>query len=97
MNCEAAQLVLSARMDGERVGARHAETADAHAETCARCRAFAGGPRGSAAPCGSVPPSRCPTWWSRSWSRWRGSGPDRPPPRATDGRMRSRRRATAAR
>jgi hypothetical protein len=41
MNCERAQLVLSSRMDGERVGARQAEAAAAHAEGCARCRAFA--------------------------------------------------------
>ena len=41
MNCERAQLVLSARMDGERVGARQAEAAMAHAEGCAHCRAFA--------------------------------------------------------
>ena len=41
MNCEAAQLVLSTRMDGERVSVRHAEAAVEHAETCARCRAFA--------------------------------------------------------
>lgn len=41
MNCEAAQRILSARMDGERVPVRHAETAVDHAETCARCRAFA--------------------------------------------------------
>ncbi len=43
MNCESAQLVLSARMDGERVGARHAEAADAHADGCAACQAFAAG------------------------------------------------------
>ena len=41
MNCEQTQAVLSARMDGERVGARQAEAAAAHAEGCARCRAFA--------------------------------------------------------
>jgi negative regulator of sigma E activity len=41
VNCEHTQLVLSARMDGERVGARQAEAAAAHAEGCARCRAFA--------------------------------------------------------
>lgn len=41
MNCEHTQLVLSARMDGERVGARQAEAASDHAETCARCQAFA--------------------------------------------------------
>jgi hypothetical protein len=45
VNCEHTQLVLSARMDGERVGAREAEAAAAHAEGCARCQAFA---RGSA-------------------------------------------------
>ena len=43
MNCEGAQLVLSARMDGERVGARHAEAADVHTEACATCQAFAAG------------------------------------------------------
>ena len=32
------------------------------------------GPHGSAARCGSAPPSRCPTWWSRSWPPWPGSG-----------------------
>jgi len=41
VNCERAQLVLSAWMDGERVGARQAEAAAAHAEGCARCQAFA--------------------------------------------------------
>lgn len=41
MNCEQTQLLLSSRMDGERVGARQAEAAAAHAETCARCQAFA--------------------------------------------------------
>jgi negative regulator of sigma E activity len=41
VNCEHTQLVLSARMDGERVGARQAEAAAAHAEGCARCQAFA--------------------------------------------------------
>ena len=40
MNCEAAQLVLSARMDGDRVVARQAAVAVAHAETCPRCRTF---------------------------------------------------------
>jgi hypothetical protein len=41
VNCDAAQLVLSARMDGERVPAHRAEVAAEHAETCARCKAFA--------------------------------------------------------
>ena len=41
MNCEQTQLVLSTRMDGERVGVPHAEAAAAHVEGCARCRAFA--------------------------------------------------------
>lgn len=41
MNCEQAQLVLSIRLDGERVGARQAEAAAAHAEGCLRCQAFA--------------------------------------------------------
>jgi hypothetical protein len=41
VNCEGAQLVLSARMDGERVGPRQAEAAAAHADGCPRCRAFA--------------------------------------------------------
>jgi negative regulator of sigma E activity len=41
VNCEDTQLVLSAMMDGERVGARQAESAVAHAEGCARCKAFA--------------------------------------------------------
>ena len=41
MNCEQAQLVLSTRMDGERVGARQAEAAAAHAEGCVRCQVFA--------------------------------------------------------
>jgi hypothetical protein len=40
VNCDAAQLVLSARMDGDRVAARRAAAAVAHAETCTRCRAF---------------------------------------------------------
>jgi hypothetical protein len=40
MNCDAVQLVLSARMDGDRVAARQAAAAVAHAETCARCRTF---------------------------------------------------------
>jgi hypothetical protein len=41
VNCDRAQLVLSATMDGERVGARQADAAAAHAATCARCQAFA--------------------------------------------------------
>lgn len=41
MNHERAQIVLSARMDGERVPARDASAASAHAAGCARCRAFA--------------------------------------------------------
>ena len=41
MNCEQTQLVLSTRMDGERVGVRHAEAAAAHAEGCVRCQTFA--------------------------------------------------------
>jgi hypothetical protein len=41
VNCDAAQLVLSARMDGERVPTHRAEVATEHAETCARCKAFA--------------------------------------------------------
>jgi hypothetical protein len=40
VNCDAVQLVLSARMDGDRVAARHAAAAVAHAETCTRCRTF---------------------------------------------------------
>jgi hypothetical protein len=41
MNHEQAQLVLSARMDGERVTPREAEAATTHAAGCARCRTFA--------------------------------------------------------
>jgi hypothetical protein len=41
VNCEQTQLVLSTRMDGERVGVRHAEAAAAHAEGCVRCQTFA--------------------------------------------------------
>jgi hypothetical protein len=41
VNCEQTQLVLSARMDGERVGARQAEAATTHAEGCVRCQLFA--------------------------------------------------------
>jgi hypothetical protein len=40
VNCDAAQLVLSARMDGARVAARQAAAAVAHAEACTRCRTF---------------------------------------------------------
>lgn len=40
MNCERARPVLSARMDGERVDAREALAALAHASTCGRCTAF---------------------------------------------------------
>jgi hypothetical protein len=40
VNCDAVQLVLSARMDGDRVAARQAAAAVAHAETCTRCRTF---------------------------------------------------------
>jgi hypothetical protein len=40
VNCEHAQLLLSAGMDGERVGARQADAAASHAEGCARCRDF---------------------------------------------------------
>ena len=41
MNCEQTQLVFSTRMDGERVEARQAEAAAAHAEGCVRCQLFA--------------------------------------------------------
>ncbi|HEX6399485.1 MAG TPA: zf-HC2 domain-containing protein, partial [Actinomycetota bacterium] len=41
MNHERAQLLVSARMDGEHVRSREAEAADAHLASCARCRAFA--------------------------------------------------------
>jgi hypothetical protein len=41
VNCEHTQLVLSARMDGERVGSRQEEAASAHAESCPRCQTFA--------------------------------------------------------
>jgi hypothetical protein len=41
VNCDHAQLILSARMDGERVGARQVEAAAAHAEGCVRCQMFA--------------------------------------------------------
>jgi hypothetical protein len=43
MNCDRAQPVLSARMDGERVAERDAEAAALHAATCPRCAAFAEG------------------------------------------------------
>jgi hypothetical protein len=41
VNHEQAQLVLSARMDGERMTPREAEAASTHAAGCTRCRAFA--------------------------------------------------------
>lgn len=41
MNHDRAQLVLSARMDGEHVRGREAAAVDAHVAACARCRAFA--------------------------------------------------------
>jgi hypothetical protein len=41
MNHEQAQLVLSSRMDGERVVAHEADAATAHAAGCSECRAFA--------------------------------------------------------
>lgn len=41
MKHERAQLVLSARMDGQHVRAREADAADAHVAACPRCRAFA--------------------------------------------------------
>lgn len=40
MNCDRAQAVLSARMDGERPSERLGSAVDAHAATCPRCRAF---------------------------------------------------------
>lgn len=40
MNCERAQAVLSARLDGERPPGRLGSAVDAHAATCSRCRAF---------------------------------------------------------
>ena len=43
MNCDRAQLVLSARMDGEHVGGRHGTDVDSHVESCPACRAFAEG------------------------------------------------------
>jgi hypothetical protein len=43
VNCDRAQPVLSARMDGERVAQRDAEAAARHAATCPRCAAFADG------------------------------------------------------
>ena len=91
MNCEAAQLVLSTRMDGERVSVRHAETAVEHAETCARCRAFAersarirSGVRIRAAE--PVPDLVEPIMAAVARERTRPV----PLPRAIDGRMRSR-------
>jgi hypothetical protein len=41
MNHEQTQLILSARMDGERVTPREAAAADTHIAACAACRAFA--------------------------------------------------------
>ncbi|HZB02245.1 MAG TPA: hypothetical protein VE800_09080 [Actinomycetota bacterium] len=41
MNHEQVQLVLSSRMDGERVVAHEADAAAAHAAGCSQCRAFA--------------------------------------------------------
>ncbi len=43
MNCDRAQLSLSARMDGEHLGARREAEVDAHIEACSACRAFARG------------------------------------------------------
>ncbi|MGZ8630848.1 MAG: hypothetical protein ACXWZF_07750 [Actinomycetota bacterium] len=43
MNCDRAQLVLSARMDGEHVGGRRGADTDEHVEGCAACLAFAEG------------------------------------------------------
>ncbi|MGZ4132686.1 MAG: zf-HC2 domain-containing protein, partial [Actinomycetota bacterium] len=40
MNCDRAQAVLSARLDGERAPERVGAAVDAHAATCARCRSF---------------------------------------------------------
>ncbi|MGH2680721.1 MAG: hypothetical protein ACRDG8_09630 [Actinomycetota bacterium] len=40
MNCSRAQLVLSARMDGERVGAGELQAALAHSSSCATCTRF---------------------------------------------------------
>ncbi|MGZ8601003.1 MAG: hypothetical protein ACXWXN_00630 [Actinomycetota bacterium] len=43
MNCDRAQLMLSARMDGEHVGGHGVTDVDSHVEVCASCRAFAEG------------------------------------------------------
>ena len=43
MNCDRAQAVLSARLDGERAPERVGAAVDAHAATCARCRTFEAG------------------------------------------------------
>jgi outer membrane lipoprotein-sorting protein len=43
VNCDRAQAVLSARLDGERAPERVGAAVDAHAATCARCRAFEAG------------------------------------------------------
>ena len=43
MNCDRAQAVLSARLDGERAPERVGAAVDAHAATCARCRVFEAG------------------------------------------------------
>ena len=81
MNCEHTQLVLSARMDGERVRRGGLRPPRPTSRAVPDARPSPGGRRGSAAPCGSAPPSRCPTWSSRSWSPSRGSGaPCRRPP-----------------
>jgi len=38
MNCDHAQLSLSARMDGEHLGERRDAEVDAHVEGCSACR-----------------------------------------------------------
>jgi hypothetical protein len=43
MNCERAQAVLSARLDGERTSDRLSGAADLHAATCSRCQSFQAG------------------------------------------------------
>jgi outer membrane lipoprotein-sorting protein len=43
VNCDRAQAVLSARLDGDRAPERVGAAADAHAATCARCQAFEAG------------------------------------------------------
>jgi len=43
MNCDHAQLSLSARMDGEHLGERRDAEVDAHVEGCSACREFARG------------------------------------------------------